>query len=90
MTIKKFAEYLKNILYQENGADKVVQEILSIRYDDGRELSYKDIESILNIIRYGSANDSELVCLNESDNSALLSLIASVEAKLKEQRSNAK
>lgn len=88
MDIAQFADSLKTLLYQDGDINEIARKILTARYTDGRLLSDEDIEYVLSVLRYGKPNSNGYICLNESDNSALLELVNAIEKKVKEGKNN--
>lgn len=84
MTLKEYAFTLKKRLMLNPTADTAKQitiELKNKKYSDGSNLTPKDIEYILDIIRY-DRDDNGHVILKDSDNSTFLKTVALLKSNI--------
>lgn len=82
MTLYEFAEYLRTLLGQMNGVQRVVDEIRTIRHEDGTPLSDREKQQIITYLQGRKYTQDGRLIITDSDNSAFIRLVQAVSQTL--------
>lgn len=82
MTLYEFSEYLRTILVQINGVQRVVDEIRNAKHEDGTPLSNREKQQIISYLQGRRYSQDGRLIITDSDNSAFIRLVQAVSQTL--------
>lgn len=82
MTLYEFAEYLRTILVQINGVQRVVDEIRNAKHEDGTPLSNGEKQRIISYLQGRRYSQDGRLIITDSNNSAFIRLVQAVSQTL--------
>ena len=82
MTLYEFAEHLRAILVQNNGVQRVVNEIKNIRHENGTPLSDEEKQQFITYLQGRRYSPDGRLIITDSDNSAFIRLVQTVSQTL--------